>query len=103
MQPLGLVHWQASWPLSIPSGQDVSLGFFTNNDRFCALDLKSEKWSVIRDKGAEVACPMITEKNTGDKMNTQRAETMPALTQTQQTDNKYTSAKNTALGLPGPP
>ena len=25
MQPLGLVHWQASWPLSTPSGQDVSL------------------------------------------------------------------------------
>ena len=23
--PLGLVHWQASWPLSTPSGQDVSL------------------------------------------------------------------------------
>ena len=23
---LGLVHWQASWPLSTPSGQDVSLG-----------------------------------------------------------------------------
>ena len=21
----GLVHWQASWPLSTPSGQDVSL------------------------------------------------------------------------------
>ena len=100
---LGLVHWQAIWPLSTPSGQDVSLSFFTNNDRFCVLDLKSEKWSVIRDKGAEVACPMITEKNTGDKMNMQRAETMPALTQTQQTDNKYTSAKNTALGLPGPP
>ena len=36
-------------------------------------------------------------------MNTQRAETMLALTQTQQTDNKYTSAKNTALGLLGPP
>ena len=103
MQPLGLVHWQASWPLSAPSGQDVSLGFFTNNDRICALDLKSEKWSVIRDKGVEVACPMITEKNTGDKMNTQRAETMPALTQTRQTDNRYTSAENTALGLPGPP
>ena len=33
--PLGLVYWQASWPLSTPSGQDVSLGFFTNNDRFC--------------------------------------------------------------------
>ena len=46
---------------------------------------------------------MITEKNTGDKMNTQRAETMLALTQTQQTDNKYTLAENTALGLPGPP
>ena len=76
LRPLGLVHWQASWPLSTLSGQDVSLGFFTNNDRFCALDLKSEKWSVIRDKGAEVACPMITEKNTGDKINTQRAETM---------------------------
>ena len=25
LQPLGLVHWQASWPLSILSGQDVSL------------------------------------------------------------------------------
>ena len=23
--PLGLVHWQARWPLSTPSGQDVSL------------------------------------------------------------------------------
>ena len=23
--PLGLVHWQASWPLSTPSAQDVSL------------------------------------------------------------------------------
>ena len=46
---------------------------------------------------------MITEKNTGDKMNTQRSETMLALTQTRQTDNNYTSAKNTALGLLGPP
>ena len=46
---------------------------------------------------------MITEKNTGDKMKTQRAKTMPALTQTRQTDNKYTSAENTALGLLGPP
>ena len=36
-------------------------------------------------------------------MSTQRAETVPALTQTQQTDNKCTSAKNTGLGLPGPP
>ena len=26
MRPLGLVHWQPSWPLSTPSGQDVSLG-----------------------------------------------------------------------------
>ena len=77
--------------------------FFTNTDRFRALDLKSEKWSVIRDKGVEVACPMITEKNTGDKMNTQRAETMPALTQTRQTDNKYISAENIALGLLGHP
>ena len=25
MRPLGLVLWQASWPLSTPSGQDVSL------------------------------------------------------------------------------
>ena len=23
--PLGLAHWQASWPLSTPSGQDVSV------------------------------------------------------------------------------
>ena len=81
----------------------ISLFFFINTDRFCALDLKSEKWSVIRDKGVEVACPMITEKNTGDKMNTQRAETMPALTQTRQTDNKYISAENIALGLLGHP
>ena len=81
----------------------ISLFFFTNTDRFRALDLKSEKWLVIRDKGVEVACPMITEKNTGDKMNAQRAETMPALTQTQQKDNKYTLAENTALCLPGPP
>ena len=55
----------------------ISLFFFTNTDRFRALDLKSEKWPVIRDNGVEVACPMITEKNTGDKMNTQRAKTMP--------------------------
>ena len=25
LQPLGLLHWQISWPLSTPSGQDVSL------------------------------------------------------------------------------
>ena len=25
LRPLDLVHWQASWPLSTPSGQDVSL------------------------------------------------------------------------------
>ena len=25
LRPLGLVHWQASWPLSTSSGQDVSL------------------------------------------------------------------------------
>ena len=25
LRPLGLVHWQASWLLSTPSGQDVSL------------------------------------------------------------------------------
>ena len=81
----------------------INLFFFTSTDRFCALDLKSEKRSVIRDKGVEVVCPMITEKNTGDQMSTQRAETVPALTQTQQTDNKCTSAKNTGLGLPRPP
>ena len=81
----------------------INLFFFTSANRFCALDLKSEKWSVIRDKGVEVVCPMITEKNTGDQMSTQRAETVPALTQTQQTDNKCTSAKSTGLGLPRPP
>ena len=97
-----LNNWQAegslSWPANTKSGHSVeqkliSLFFFINADRFHALDLKSEKWSVIRDKGVEVACPMITEKNTGDKMNTQRAETMLALTQTRQTDNKYTLAE----------
>ena len=25
LRPLGLVHWQASWTLSTPGGQDVSL------------------------------------------------------------------------------
>ena len=107
-----LNNWQAevslSWPADIKAGHSaeqniISLFFFINTDRFRALDLKSEKWSVIRDKGVEVACPMITEKNTGDQMNTQRSETMTALTQTRQTDNKYTSAEDTALGLPGPP
>ena len=81
-----LNNWQAevslSWPADIKAGHSaeqniISLFFFINTDRFRALDLKSEKWSVIRDKGVEVACPMITGKNTGDKMNTQRAKTMP--------------------------
>ena len=95
---------QPTWKVGHSALQKViNLFFFTSTDRFCALDLKSEKWSVIRDKGVEVVCPMITEKNTGDQMSTQRAETVPALTQTQQTDNKCTSAKSTGLGLPGPP
>ena len=95
---------QPTWKVGHSALQKViNLFFFTSTDRFCALDLKSEKWSVLRDKGVEVVCPMITEKNTGDQMSTQRAETVPALTQTQQTDNKCTSAKNTVLGLPGPP
>ena len=81
----------------------TNLFFFTSTDRSCALDLKSEKWLVIRDRGVEVACPMITEKNTGDKMNTQRAETMPAHTKIRQTEDKYTSAENTVLGLPRAP
>ena len=38
----------------------INLLFFTSTDRFCALDLKSEKWSVLRDNGVEVSCPMIT-------------------------------------------
>ena len=85
---------QPTWKVSHSALQKViNLFFFTSSDRFCALDLKSEKWSVLRDKGVEVACPMITEKNTGDKKNTQRAETMLALTQTRQTDNKYTLAE----------
>ena len=95
---------QPTWKVGHSALQKViNLFFFTSTDRFCALDLKSEKRSVIRDKGVEVVCPMITEKNTGDQMSTQRAETVPALTQTQQTDNKCTSAKNTGLGLPRPP
>ena len=99
-----LSEGQPTWKVGHCALQKViNLFFFTSTDRFCALDLKSEKWSVLRDKGVEVVCPMITEKNTGDQMSTQRAETVPALTQTQQTDNKCTSAKSTGLGLPGPP
>ena len=31
----------------------INLLFFTNNDKFCALDLKSEKWLVMMDNGVE--------------------------------------------------
>ena len=74
-----LKYWRAEGsllrPADIKAGHSaeqeiISLFFFINSDRFRALDLKSEKWSVIRDKGVEVACPLITEKNTGDKMDT---------------------------------
>ena len=65
----------------------TNLLFFTSNDRFCALDLKSEKWLVIRDKGVEVVCPMITEKYTGSQQSTQRA------TQTPQIDKQITNAR----------
>ena len=96
-----LKYWRAEGSLSRPA--DIKAGHSAEQEIISLFFLKSEKWPVIRDKGVEVACPMITEKNTGDKMNTQRSETMLALTQTRQTDNKYTSAENTALGLPGPP
>ena len=71
----------------------TKLLFFISNDRFCALDLKSEKWLVIRDKGVEVVCPMITEKYTESQKSTQRAKMVPALTQTQQIDKQTTNAK----------
>ena len=57
----------------------TNLLFFTSNDRFCALDLKSEKWLIIRDKGVEVVCPMITEKYTGSQQSTQRAAQTPQI------------------------
>ena len=65
----------------------TNLLFSTSNDRFCALDLKSEKWLIIRDKGVEVVCPMITEKYTGSQQSTQRA------TQTPQIDKQITNAR----------
>ena len=65
----------------------TNLLFFTSNDRFCALDLKSEKWLIIRDKGVEVVCPMITEKYTGSQQSTQRA------TQTPRIDRQITNAR----------
>ena len=71
----------------------TKLLFFISNDRFCTLDLKSEKWLVIRDKGVEVVCPMITEKYTGSQKSTQRAKMVPALTQTQQIDKQITNAR----------
>ena len=65
----------------------TNLLFFTSNDRFGALDLKSEKWLIIRDKGVEVVCPMITEKYTGNQQSTQRA------TQTPQIDKQITNTR----------
>ena len=65
----------------------TNLLFFASNDRFCALDLKSEKWLIIRDKRVEVVCPMITEKYTGSQQSTQRA------TQTPQIDKQITNAR----------
>ena len=52
---------QPTWKVGHSALQKViNLFFFTSTDRFCALDLKSEKWSVLRDNGVEVSCPMIT-------------------------------------------
>ena len=65
----------------------TNLLFFTSNDRFCALDLKSEKWLIIRDKGVEVVCPMITEKYTRNQQSTQTAM------QTPQIDKQITNAR----------
>ena len=65
----------------------TNLLFFTSNDRFCALDWKSEKWLIIRDKGVEVVCPVITEKYTGSQQSTQRA------TQTPRIDKQITNAR----------
>ena len=48
--------------------------------------MKSEKWLIIRDKGVEVVCPMITEKYTGSQQSTQRA------VQTPQIDKQITNA-----------
>ena len=69
------------------SAEVTNLLFFTSNDRFCALDLKSEKRLIIRDKGAEVVCPMITEKYTGSQQSTQTA------TQTPRIDKQITNAR----------
>ena len=65
----------------------TNLLFFTSNDRFCALDLKSEKWLIIRDKGVEVVCSMITEKYTGSQQSTQRATQAPRI------DKQITNAR----------
>ena len=65
----------------------TNLLFFSSNDRFCALDLKSEKWLTIRDKGVEVVCPMITEKYTESQQSTQRPM------QTPKTDQQITNAR----------
>ena len=37
LQPLGLVHWQASWPLRTLSGQDVSLSEEESHQSFHLL------------------------------------------------------------------
>ena len=49
--------------------------------------MKSEKWLIIRDKGVEVVCPMITEKYTGSQQSTQRAM------QTLQIDKQITKGR----------
>ena len=60
-----LNNWQAEVSLSWPA--DIKAGHSAEQEIISLFFLKSEKWSVIRDKGVEVACPMITEKNTGDE------------------------------------
>ena len=99
-----LIAW-IIWGLKVPScghptskvghsaEQNVtSLLFFTSNERFRALDLKSEKWSVIRDSGVEVDCPMGTENTHNDnKTLTQTVSAHRVTKMTQQTDSNSVS------------
>ena len=57
--------------------------------------MKSDKWLIIRDKGVEVVCPMIT------KVHWEPTEHTKSITDTtnRQTDNKHKVATDKALNL----
>ena len=53
LRPLGLVHWQASWPLSTPSGQDVSLSEESPPVAGRGTPSRASNWALINELSEE--------------------------------------------------